>query len=1005
MKVNSLCFLRCSSVILCVFLSGSFSLVQALDIYVSPGSGAAVGKNTFSSITAARDSVRDVIAEGMKEDITVHLAAGNYFIEEPILLDERDSGRDGHVVIYKGAPDLGTKIYGGRRITNWQKLNDCEYAAEVVDLQQHFTLYENEQAANGGIFHAFPGAPEGDWRREGIRLVYHPRNLPIEDQVIVLGTAKDVFRINGSSMEKVAGNIVFDGLYMIGSDFAPEWKKGDSYFATWDGEYDGRPWKGQKLGDSVIAPDMRHGQFYIENARNVVIRNSKLYGAGFMGAMYNLWAQECVVENCWIENAGCNGLFFMGWECGRGPFKSVAESYVNKKHVVRNNVFYDIGRFSNYAAGMYFNFSGDNLVEHNIFRGITHYAVTLKGWRPMLINEFHLINRDIPDVGPLKPYDMDKVKIYGEYVVTAKNQGADVLHSRNTVVRYNDMSQIARFGDDMGMISMWGAGTGNVWEFNACHDGVNVSGWEHWLHVLFNDDGSHDAAVRGNIVYWITGGGRSRAIMLKGNRQNTYDNIVADCILSGAATIGPYVEQAHEMVWSRNIVAAQIGCLYFGGGGEETVDGVKYPILREADNNVYYYKNMNDSAVEELHQKRIRDQVEGAKSGGKKEQNSIYADPMFDRKNPWWAVTYEDYKLKPESPALQMGFKQTDLERIGLLNNYPFDVAEVFAHPAGRIWKAGNWNRIYKTRTCNQQICAYNTRGIARGAWIRYDAVDFGDGGYNQFRARIDWLPPKRGFETTLDGKTIAAMELGDSWCPIPYWQVSPAYAGEGKKGPELIDVQFAPEKDPASVKWTVVTEPLVSRATVRHPLGVVNCDVVNGEERSNSAAYMRSCVYAVRGGRTGIEIRGAHGVKVWLNGEQIFSQVGNVEKSPRVDVSFKQGWNEFLVKVVQDDRDWAPAMQGYGNFWASVTMHYSAVGNAFILPGVQGKEIAIMPESDSGVEMRLDSPDGKLIGHLKYGKSTCEADGLKGRHDLYLVFPDERVQSLDWFRFEKGVN
>ena len=157
------------------------------------------------------------------------------------------------------------------------------------------------------------------------------------------------------------------------------------------------------LGDAVIAPDMRHGQFYLENARKVTIRNSKLYGAGFMGVMANRWAQETLVENCWIENAGCNGLFFMGWECGRGPFKSVAESYVNKKHVIRNNVFYDIGRFSNFGAGMYFNFSGDNLVEHNVFHGITHYGVTLKGWRrhdPQW--KLHATNRDFGRADPTR---------------------------------------------------------------------------------------------------------------------------------------------------------------------------------------------------------------------------------------------------------------------------------------------------------------------------------------------------------------------------------------------------------------------------------------------------------------------------------------------------------------------------------------------------------------------------------------------------------------------------
>lgn len=244
-------------------------------------------------------------------------------------------------------------------------------------------------------------------------------------------------------------------------------------------------------------------------------------------------------------------------------------------------------------------------------------------------------------------------------------------------------------------------------------------------------------------------------------------------------------------------------------------------------------------------------------------------------------------------------------------------------------------------------------------------------------------------------------MELGDSWCPIPYWEVSPAYKEQGKTGPELMDVAFAPEKDPAAVKWNVVTDVLVSRATIRHPLGIVNCDVVNGENNANSAAYMRSSVYARNGGRTGIEIRGSHGVKVWLNGELVFSQVGKIDQSKRVDVNFKRGWNQFLVKVVQDDKPWAATMSGYGNFWASVTMHYSSVGGAFLLPGLPGKEIAVQPNQGTAVEVRLDAPDGKLIGELKFGQTTCPVAKIKGRHDIFLVFPNLSVNAMNWFKFE----
>ena len=981
--------------------------LMAAELYVAP-----VGKDTnpgtrsapLATIEAARDKVRAMIAKGMKENIDVYLGRGDYFIENTLVFDDRDSGRDGFVVTYRGAPKLGSRIYGGKRITGWKAGADGFYEAEVPGLQQHYMLYENEQAANGGIFHTFKGAPAGDWKKEGDTLIYHPRKLPIADQLIVLGTAKSVFAIHGRSMEQIAGNIVFDGLYMIGSDFAPEWKKGDSYTTNWDGEYDGRPWNGQSLGDGVIAPDMRHGQFYVENARKVTIRNSKLYGSGFMGVMGNRWAQEVLFENNWVENAGCNGMFFMGWEVGRGPFKSVAESYVNKKHVIRNNVFYDIGRFSVYASGIYFNFSGDNLVEHNIFHGITHYGVTLKGWPAILVNRLHATNRDL-GIAPeeIKRFDMEQIKIYGEYVVTEENEAAELLHSRNCTIRYNDFSQIARFGDDMGMISMWGAGTGNKWEYNALHDGTNTSGWDHWLHVLFNDDGSHQAELRGNFIYWITGGARSRAIMSKGNDQLNLYNIIADCNLNAAATIQPFVCASHHMVWSNNIVAAEIQQLYEGGIGTQMALGKPQPILKEAKNNLYFYKPMDPNASPDEGEQNIQNAVKNRNNADHGiDKTSKYGDPLFDRKRPWWDAHYTDYKLKPESPALEMGFKETDTSKIGLRKGYPFDLVEIIGQPAGQIRRAAAFSRIFKNRITNQQVRTHHGNALEKNSWTRYNHIDFGNGQYKKFKTELEWVAPAQTFDKEVDGKMIPAKYLTDVWTPHPYWEISEVFKAPGKTGPELFDVEFAPEKGGADkVKWKTVIDELVSRATVRNPLGVINCDIANGENHSNSAAYARSSVYLKGGGRTGVEIRGSHGVKVWVNDELVFSQLGNVGTSERVNVNFKKGWNTFLVKIVQDDKPWQPAMQGYGNFWATLNMHYVAVGGGFIVPGLPGKERFIDPPNSTAIELRLGGPEGQLIGELPFKQNTCAIKPVKGKHDLFLVFPNENVQSMDWFKFE----
>jgi len=67
-----------------------------------------------------------------------------------------------------------------------------------------------------------------------------------------------------------------------------------------------------------------------------------------MAAFFDRWAQSNVVENCWIENTGRDGLYFQGWEPGRGAsdgITTLAACYCNKFNVVTNNVIYDVGRF------------------------------------------------------------------------------------------------------------------------------------------------------------------------------------------------------------------------------------------------------------------------------------------------------------------------------------------------------------------------------------------------------------------------------------------------------------------------------------------------------------------------------------------------------------------------------------------------------------------------------------------------------------------------------------
>ncbi|MFJ9784842.1 fibronectin type III domain-containing protein [Amycolatopsis sp. NPDC101161] len=90
------------------------------DVYVSPtGSDHAPGTayRPVRTVGKARDLVRQR-APHLTRDLTVHLAPGVFRLAEPLRLDTRDSGGNGHRVIWQGSGD--TELNGGVRVTGWR---------------------------------------------------------------------------------------------------------------------------------------------------------------------------------------------------------------------------------------------------------------------------------------------------------------------------------------------------------------------------------------------------------------------------------------------------------------------------------------------------------------------------------------------------------------------------------------------------------------------------------------------------------------------------------------------------------------------------------------------------------------------------------------------------------------------------------------------------------------------------------------------------------------------
>lgn len=122
--------------------------------FVSPaGDDGAMGTQArpWKTIEHARDTIRRWglnDPERMHGDITVNLRAGDYEIGQTIAFDERDSGANGHQVIYRSYDGPGrARLLGARQITGWQPYQNGIYRAQVPVNEPFYTLFENDQRA------------------------------------------------------------------------------------------------------------------------------------------------------------------------------------------------------------------------------------------------------------------------------------------------------------------------------------------------------------------------------------------------------------------------------------------------------------------------------------------------------------------------------------------------------------------------------------------------------------------------------------------------------------------------------------------------------------------------------------------------------------------------------------------------------------------------------------------------------------------------------------------
>jgi len=101
----------------------------------------------FATLERARDAVRKVPLDA-RGDIVVNIRAGDYRRQEPLVLTDADSGREGANVVYRSYDGIGkARLLGSRPLTGWTRDQGAVWKLDVGKGSVCHTLYEGGRRA------------------------------------------------------------------------------------------------------------------------------------------------------------------------------------------------------------------------------------------------------------------------------------------------------------------------------------------------------------------------------------------------------------------------------------------------------------------------------------------------------------------------------------------------------------------------------------------------------------------------------------------------------------------------------------------------------------------------------------------------------------------------------------------------------------------------------------------------------------------------------------------
>jgi len=676
----------------------------------------------FRTLEQAQAAVRKAIVKDMRSDVIVFLRQGRYYLERPLRFDRRDSGRNGHRVIYRSFPGEQVELVGGTLVKGWQADSGGVYKARVGRGRVFHALFENDEwcqsarAPNEGYFRA-----EGGSQGEKATIVFREGDLPssFDYRTALVAIWAGAFPGGGNydwweTLSPIA-HIEWKGRTLT-LESATWWNpsKGNRFYVLGSKAFLDRPgeWHLDR-GEGILY--YRPRKLPIEQQRIVAPRSCRVLeiesdsqtrpvenlvfkglvisqsdhppalapGLGSPGeAMVHLNnARNIVIEDCRLRNGGLNGIGMEGF---------------NQDHRITGCLIEGMGFCGIMVVGFppgappfrspeeaYV--SKRITISNNYIRSCGRWVGHGSGiWIYQSgDNEVsHNLIEDMPRYGVhllATSYEFLKLPrerggfgetIYGRKV-TWENH-TDFVYVRNNRIRFNEIRDVMKNSQDGGAIYSWGTGKGNLLEGNLIHSLTAFYSDHYGMIVgIYCDDAAKHFTIRGNMITRMRGPGAVYPLLIKGVHNLVSNNIIADNEASASIYVakagmsglpdsipGVKDEPVEDMVFTRNIVYQKGGAVVY----------MCHPwtdnMIRKSDFNLIYHPGGSYQVVIDGAAQSWKTWTEMLR--GRFDRHTIRADPEFV------ASERMDYRLRPGSPGFKLGFVNPDLSAVGLMADFPF---------------------------------------------------------------------------------------------------------------------------------------------------------------------------------------------------------------------------------------------------------------------------------------------------------------------------------------------